>query len=105
MLGHQEPNEADRRDLQVLAAPLHGGHHEGKFSAIVHKRGRMKKKNLFILFFYFFNFCGFVNLFVFFIGLGQKVTPRENRIALEAEHPRHVVRQAAKAAKNPNIEC
>ena len=33
------------------------------------------------------------------------MAPRENRIAHEAEHPRRVVRQAAKAAKNPNIEC
>lgn len=31
-LGHHEANEADRRGLQVLAAPLSGGHHEGTFS-------------------------------------------------------------------------
>jgi hypothetical protein len=64
VLGHHEPNEADRRDLQVLAAPLHGGHHEGIFSAMIHKMRENEKKNRFILLLFFFSI--FVVLLIYF---------------------------------------
>jgi len=43
-------------------------------------------------------------VFVFYVGRSHGATPHADRIALEAEHPRLVEHQAAKAAKNPNIE-